>query len=192
MTSLNLRLAQNATLATPRLLLRKVHLSDANDLFEYASDQMTVRYVSFPRHQTVVDSQEAIANHFMPNTLQTWGIIWQETGKFIGTISLMGLDEHQAELGYILNRTFWGQGVMPEAASALLKLCFEVLGLTQVHALHHVENPASGRVMQKIGMQRIGTFPDYKREFSNLTGKVESITAEQWIITKDMYFKQHK
>lgn len=68
---------------------------------------------------------------------------------------------------------------MPEAASALLKLCFEVLGLTQVHALHHVENPASGRVMQ-----RIGTFPDYKREFSNLTGKVESITAEQWIITK--------
>ncbi len=71
----------------------------------------------------------------------------------MGGISLILAARHQrADLGYWIGAPFWGQGYCTEAARATLAYGFEALGLNRIEAMHFTRNPASGRVMQKIGM----------------------------------------
>lgn len=72
----------------------------------------------------------------------------------------IGLEIHardeNAELGYWVGEPWWGRGYATEAAKAVLEFGFSTLGLKKIYAHHHAKNPASGRVMQKIGMQQEG------------------------------------
>ena len=72
----------------------------------------------------------------------------------------IGLEIHardeNAELGYWVGEPWWGRGYATEAAEAVLQFGFSVLGLRKIYAHHHAKNPASGRVMQKVGMQQEG------------------------------------
>lgn len=118
-------LAENQRIETPRLWLRPVTMADANDLFEYASDEETTEFV-FPRHQSLVDTKIAIAMYFLAAPLGKFAIEEKMSGNMIGTIDLR-VDplKEVAELGYTLNKAFWGQGIVPEAARMLLSLGFE-------------------------------------------------------------------
>ena len=86
--------------------------------------------------------------------MKHWGIVEKESGKLIGNISVVRLIEEidAAELGWALGRAWWGRGIMPEAARAVLKFLFDEVGANRVYAGHDAENQKSGRVMQKIGM----------------------------------------
>lgn len=181
MTSLNLPLAKYATLETSRLTLRPIQLSDAADMFEYASDPKVIEYVSFEQHQTLADTQKAIADHFMVAPLGRFGIIHRQTNKFIGTISLMDLTPHGAEIGYVLNRKFWGQGLAPEAAQALLELDFQHLDLKYIQAYQLTSNPQSARVLEKIGLKCIGTLPNY------LPSAAGMLDTNLWMISQAEY-----
>lgn len=72
----------------------------------------------------------------------------------------IGLEIHardeNAELGYWVGEPWWGRGYATEAAEAVLQFGFSVLGLRKIYAHHHAKNPASGRVMQKVGMEQEG------------------------------------
>ena len=72
-------------------------------------------------------------------------------------------DQH-AELGYWVGRTYWGQGICTEAAAAVVKFAFEDLALHKVHAHHMTRNPASGRVLQKVGMLQEGVLRSHVRK----------------------------
>ena len=168
MISLNLTLAKYATLETSRLTLQPIQLSDSADMFEYASDPKVIEYVSFEQHQTLADTQKAIADHFMVAPLGRFGIIHRQTNKFIGTISLMDLTPHGAEIGYVLNRKFWGQGLAPEAAQALLELAFQHLGLKYIQAY-------------QLGLKCIGTLPNY------LPSAAGMLDTNLWMITQAEY-----
>ena len=61
-----------------------------------------------------------------------------------------------AEIGYCLGRAFWGRGIMPEALRAVMDYLFDTAGLNRVWAGHDVNNPKSGRVMEKAGMRKEG------------------------------------
>lgn len=75
----------------------------------------------------------------------------------LGAITLRLNREHGwAELGYWLGADFWNQGYATEAAGALVDYAFGTLGMNRVQAHHFVRNPASGRVMQKLGMREEG------------------------------------
>ncbi len=63
---------------------------------------------------------------------------------------------HRGELGYWVGVPYWGRGIATEAAGEVLRFAFDVLGLNRVYATHVPRNPASGRVMEKLGMQREG------------------------------------
>lgn len=79
------------------------------------------------------------------------------TKKMVGTIDLRLNEAHQqAEIGYVLNKNYWGQGIMPEAAAALLAIGFDQLHLVRIFSEHDTRNPKSGRVMAKIGMHKEG------------------------------------
>ena len=80
-----------------------------------------------------------------------------ETGELVGAVGLvLNADHRRAELGYWVARAAWGRGYATEAARALVHHGFEVLGLERIHAAHFAHNPASGRVMEKVGMRREG------------------------------------
>jgi len=75
----------------------------------------------------------------------------------MGSIGLEIRREHaRAELGYWIGKPYWSQGYVTEAAREVVRFAFDDLGLRRVFAIHFVRNPASGRVMEKIGMAREG------------------------------------
>ena len=174
-------LAENQRIETPRLWLRPVTMADANDLFEYASDEETTEFV-FPRHQSLVDTKIAIAMYFLAAPLGKCAIEEKMSGNMIGTIDLR-VDplKEVAELGYTLNKAFWGQGIVPEAARMLLSLGFEKLALVRIYALHDQRNHRSGRVMEKIGMKVEAQIPAARRFRGQVVDEVmRGITRDEW------------
>lgn len=177
----NLIFAENQYLETERLLLRPITLADADDMFEYGSDEETVTFV-FPLHQSVRDTKENIANYFMSEPFGKYGMEIKETGKLIGTIEIRIIEKHAiGDIGYTLNKDFWGMSYMPEAAREILRLGFEELQLIRIFAEHDIDNPNSGRVMEKIGMKVEGTVPNARIcKGKVVTDVMRGITVEEW------------
>lgn len=152
----------NPTLETERLVLRRLTLDDAPDVFAYASDPEVTRFLLWDTHASLEDSVKFIQwsmVRYEKDEAGEWGIILKETGRLIGCMGIVKLNSAHfcAEIGYVLSRTHWRKGYMPEALRRLVRFCFEDLGLNRVEAVHAVENGASGRVMQKAGMSYEGT-----------------------------------
>lgn len=177
-------LALHSRIEGNRILLRPIELSDAEDMFEYASDAETTTYV-FDSHKSLEDTKESIAKYFMASPLGKFAITLKETNKMIGTIDLR-VDEadKKAEIGYTLNKEYWNKGYATEAGKLLLRLGFEELGLQRIFAFHDARNSASGRVMEKLGMFPEGTFRN------NRLTKGEIVTDKYYAITREDYFSK--
>ncbi|WP_390889628.1 GNAT family N-acetyltransferase [Leuconostoc lactis] len=156
MMSLKAQLAGFSTLQTERLILRPVQPDDAEAMFDYLRDEETVRFITVPPVKTVTEVLEnSIQSYFMLDPIGKWAIVYDQ--KMVGTIDLRLNEAHrQAEIGYVLNKRYWGQGIMPEAAQAILAVGFDQLQLVRIFSEHDTRNPKSGRVMTKIGMQQEG------------------------------------
>lgn len=145
------------TLVTPRLCLRKLTIADVEDVFAYACDPLVSRYTLWPTHRSRLDSERFIEaelakyEHLQPGT---WGIVHQGHNKVIGTCGFgtWHMAHARIEVGYALGRAYWGQGLMPEALQAVIAFCFSTLPLNRIEAFCLVENHASARVMEKVGM----------------------------------------
>lgn len=186
MKSQALIFAENQFLETERLSLRPVTLEDAEDMYEYASDDETTTYV-FETHTSLEDTRENLAKYFLSKPLGNYGIILKETNKLIGTIDLRADETHRkAEMGYTLNKAYWGLGYTTEAAAGLLALAFNVLDLIRVEAKHDSRNLASGRVMAKLGMLKEGVL----RDEAILKGEVT--TTIIYGITQEAYRKSQE
>ncbi len=145
-------------LETSRLILRKFRIKDAPIMFQnWANDPEVTRYVTWLPHGKVSVTQSLLeewtARYSEPDTYH-WCIVDKNRKEAIGDISVVRISERDSccEIGYCLSRQFWGQGIMTEAYSAVLKFLFETVGFHRVEAKHVDENPASGKVMKKCGM----------------------------------------
>ncbi|GIN73699.1 alanine acetyltransferase [Bacillus sp. J14TS2] len=144
-------------LETERLRLRKLKETDVEDVFYYGSDAEVSRYVTWDRHQTIIDTKrflEFAKGRYAEKQVAPWGIEWKETGKIIGTIDFIWWNpkHRSAEIGYVLSRDFWGRGIMTEAAKEVIRFGFEEMDLMRIQARCLVENIGSSRVMEKAGM----------------------------------------
>lgn len=92
-------------------------------------------------------------------------------------------DGKEAEIGYIINKKFWGHGLATEASAKILELCFEVLGFEEVHAFCALENPASVRVLTKLGMTEMERLQNNKKYPSGW------VTSQHFCVTKVNYSK---
>lgn len=183
MANYNLFLAQNQRIETERLVLRPVTLADADDLFAYSSNAENVYYVLYDQYSSIDDAYFSIANFFMQSPLGKYGIELKETGQLIGTIDIrIEPDKRAAEIGYILNRRFHRQGLMTEAAKALLKLGFEVLELEKMYAVCDSRNEASAGVMKKMGMTK-----EAERKHHSLSKQGEWIDMLEYAILREDY-----
>lgn len=181
MSKYQIALAEHQRIETERLWLRPVTLADVDDMFEYASDEECVKYV-FPKHLTKEETKESIAVYFLATPLGKYAVELKSSGKMIGTIDLRIIEEkNSGEIGYTLNRHYWNQGYMTEAASAIVALGFEQLQLMKIFAIHDIDNPASGRLMEKIGMEYEGTMKNARIAKGKIVTDVyRGITVEAW------------
>lgn len=151
-------------LKTERLLLRPWRLTDVDDVLEFAADPEYARYTTTPQPYTRRDAEEWVARCVLASfeTAPYFAIVNGE--RVVGAISLtVNLQQLMAVLHYGLARSHWGQGLMVEAASALVSWAFETYGLAKVYSNADVRNRQSWRVMEKLGMTREGLFRKHRR-----------------------------
>ncbi|EKU49048.1 GNAT family N-acetyltransferase [Staphylococcus massiliensis] len=180
--SVELKLAEHIVLETDRLKLRPFKLSDAEDLYTYASDDETARFVTFERHTSVEDSRHTIAAYYMGAPLGKYALELKSNARVIGAIDIrVDAENATGELGYVLNKAYTGLGYMHEAASKLLELGFEVLNLNEMHAFHDVNNTASERVLKRLNMRYRGVLPSYVKVKGNVVDYcIRSLTREDY------------
>jgi RimJ/RimL family protein N-acetyltransferase len=112
----------------------------------------------------------------------SFAIVLRETDELCGAIGLHPEPPHQrAEIGYWLGVPYWNRGIMTEAAEAILAYGFKALGLNRIFATHFTRNPASGRVMQKIGMTFEGILREHLRKDDHFEDVANySILRREW------------
>ena len=163
-------------LDTPRLYLRKMLKKDSADMYEYACQKEVTRYLLWEPHESEAYSQKYLSylqSRYRAGDFYDWAVIWRETGKMIGTCGFtrFNTDANSAELGYVLNPSFWGMGIAPEAVRAVMRFGFTELQLHRLEARYMVGNDQSRRVMEKVGM----TFEGVNRDSMFVKGNYVSI-----------------
>lgn len=178
--------ADPPTLATERLLLRPFTPADAPVVQSLAGAwEIADTTLNVPHPYPDGAAERWIANHgpdFMSGTGAVYAITERASGQLVGATGL-GIDpgDARAELGYWVGVPFWGRGFATEAARALLAFGFGALELNRVQARHFTRNPASGRVMQKLGMVHEGTHRQATRKWDRFEDlAVYAILAEEW------------
>ena len=151
-------------ITTRRLVLRRPTLSDADDIFDsYAADPEVTRYVTWRPYK---DRSEVAS--FLHSRLArwdsgeefSWAITRPEEDRVIGMIACR-VREHAAEIGYVMSRNYWNCEYATEAARAVVDWASKLEFVYRVWAVCDVENKASSRVLEKIGMQKEGILRRY-------------------------------
>lgn len=171
------------SIETPRLLLRPLVLSDAQDIQKLAGHPKvaaTTRYIPHPYPDGYA---EAWINTLQPNYDQNiqmiYGIVVQETNELVGSIGYDFHHEHSsASIGFWFGPDHWGKGYATEAAKALMNYGFKVLNLNRIQAYCLKRNLASAKVLQKLGM----THEASERQSLCIRGTLEDI--ERFAILK--------
>ena len=144
------------TKETPRLRLRAFRDTDAEALHQIVNEENVLRYFPNPGPRSLDWSHKLIAyqlNHWQDHGHGWWAVDYLATGELIGWNGLQYLPEtEEVEIGYLLARPFWGQGLATEGARVGLQFGFEDLALAQIIAIVHPGNRASQRVIEKLGM----------------------------------------
>lgn len=152
------------TLETDRLILRPIELDDAAAIFEYALNPAVSLYTLWEPHKTVQDSidyiKDYVFHYYAQGVPEPFGVALKSSPqKLIGTVGCFWVSKSakSMELAYALGQDHWGRGLVAEASSAVMDFCFKTFELKRIQARCKVENKASARVMEKIGMTFEGT-----------------------------------
>lgn len=170
-------------LVTPRLRLRWPRLADAPEIFAaWATDVEVTRYLTWTPHEVV----DTVVSEFLRPAIQrlgrgdeiTWMVEHPDDG-LIGSISGRPHPDHGVEIGYAFARSHWGAGYATEAVRAVVDAFLGRDGVVRVWAYTHVDNTASGRVLEKAGLQREGTLARWGR-----CGAGEPVDCHVYAITQ--------
>ena len=147
------------TITTPRLVLRAFTMEDVEPLYHILRGEDVLRYfppMEPPPRERVQKMVAGLLQHWETRGYGLWAVASPSGGRLMGRCGLQWLpDTGEVEVDYILGRAFWGQGFATEAARASLRYGFEELELERVIGISHVENIASQRVLEKLGMARL-------------------------------------
>jgi len=150
----------NITLETDRLLLRPWQEEDLNDFYKYASVEGVGEMAGWKHHESIEVSKQMLQSFISGR--HVFAIVYKENNKVIGSLGLHKSwaddDSNYAnlkvkEIGYVLSKDYWGQGLMAEAVKEVIRFCFEDYKLDALTVGHFSFNNQSRRVIEKCGFK---------------------------------------
>lgn len=152
---------------TERLVLRKITEADADSVLSYLSDEEVMKYYGLTPLQTIEDALAEIVWYdtiLSEKTGIRWGITIKGQNEVIGSCGFhrMISQHHRSEIGFELNKTYWGKGIASEAVSAILSYGFEHLHLNRIEALIEPLNLSSQKLVIKHGFLKEGLLRSYE------------------------------
>ena len=169
----------NVVLTTDRLTLRPWRESDLNDFYEYASVDGVGQMAGWNPHRNVEESK-MILSHFIKGK-HVFAL--EHQGKVIGSLGVEEYSEENypeldtlqgREIGYVLSKAYWGQGLMPEAVKAVIDWLFYEIRLNFIIVGHFDRNAQSKRVVEKCGFQYIKT-TKFETRYETVENSIEYI-----------------
>jgi len=166
-------------LTTARLLLRPQQAEDAQALFDILGDADAMRFWNRPPLTRLAVAQGLIAEQLAAQAAglcRYWTLL--EEGRVVGSIDLSLIENRSAELGFLLRRDRWGQGLASEAARAVAAFGLGAMELARLAAAVHAENRGARRVLEKTGFRLVEIRPARQAD-----GR--SVTAAFYLMTRD-------
>ncbi|MCM0650240.1 GNAT family N-acetyltransferase [Clostridium swellfunianum] len=147
-------------LETPRLLLRKLSLEDADDLFVVFSDEETTNHVPREKHE-----DKMVTSNHLENLIKrmdegisfVWSVVDKTDNKVIGTVNLYFKEDRAASIGAVINSECWGKGIATEALKEIVSFGFDNMKLIRIEGKCESNNAASEKMLKKLGMSYEGT-----------------------------------
>ena len=157
-------------LETARLTLRKLRVSDSDDMFDYSRDPRVTEFLLWEPHKTVRESRDYLdylQKCYRSGEFYDWGLVERASGRMIGTCGFTSLDfkHNSAEVGYVLNSAVWGKGYAVEALTRVLRFAFIDLNVHRVEA-------------KSIGRKRTQS-PRYEKMRDEIRGNSPGIDVHQ-------------
>lgn len=172
-------------LETKNLILRDVRPSDLEGMFRLDSNPIVHKYLGNNPRTTMEESEKDInyiIQQYKSNGIGRWAAIEKSSGDFIGWSGLKLNNDitynnktNYFDVGYRFIPKYWGNGYATESSIAALEYGFKVLNLKLITGIAEVDNIASNRVLQKIGLQFVNTF------------KIENVDAHWYELKKEDY-----
>lgn len=166
-------------LLTDRLVLRPTRGTDSDRAFEIQSDwnvTRMLRMASFPPDREEIESW--FADHQRQwSAGEAYRFAVERRERLIGLVDIDEIADGNGELGYWFERASWGHGYASEAALAVVRFALDVVGLSGLRSGHATDNPASGRVLLKLGFRPRDTV----RRSSRSRG--ETITQRRYLLS---------
>ncbi len=173
------------TLRTERLTLRPFTMSDVPAVQALVSArEIALNTLVIPHPYPEGAAAEWIAKHdddFEQNRIVHFAL---DAGEVVGAMGLMLKENAIGEIGYWIGVPFWGRGYASEAAREVIRYGFEERELVRIFAAHYSRNPASGRVLQKAGMQYEGTLRRHLKKWEEYVDLVfYGALREEWLVS---------
>jgi ribosomal-protein-alanine N-acetyltransferase len=164
MTNMNLNLIPRE-FDTERLHLRPLSMEDDKAMFAMLSDPVSMEYWSSPALTDIRELRTALKKDIESDATGSsmcWAVLSKDTQEIIGKCILFQFSHQnrRAEIGYILNREFWRQGLMSEALAAVISFAFTRLDLHRIEADVDPDNIGSLAILEKLGFKREGLLRD--------------------------------
>lgn len=148
---------------TNRLLLRRFTPNDIEPAFQnWMHDDEVTKFLRWPAHASMQVTEEVVlswVDQYKQNNFYLWAIILKEIDEPIGSISVVDQKEAVASvhIGYCIGRKWWRQGITSEAFLGIIPFLLEQVKANRIESQHDPNNPNSGKVMVKCGLQYEGT-----------------------------------
>ncbi|GIN42381.1 GNAT family N-acetyltransferase [Heyndrickxia oleronia] len=154
-------------LETNRIRLRRIEKGDAHDIFKYLSDKEVMKHYGTEPFQTVDEAIRAISRYeslFTEKRGIRWGITLKGDNKVIGSCVFYNMvsEHYRTDIGFVLSKNFWGQGIAQEALKAAIKYGFEYLNINRIEAVIEPPNVASQKLVERLGFLREGLLRSYE------------------------------
>ncbi len=176
----------NPTLETARLRLRPYSEADIPELLPLiGAREIAATTGRIPHPYSVEDARQFLARMETDPEVRL-AVILRSNGHLIGGVGLRLVEPHQqAELGYWIGVPYWGCGYATEAAGEMLRYGFEQLKLHRIFANHFKNNPASGRILRKLGMEYEGCQHGHFRKWDQFVDlELYGLLRQDWMSSR--------
>lgn len=160
-----------------RICLRSFTIEDSQDLFEFASNETTMRYIDWGPFETIIEAKNYILTS--NKGIYEWAIELLQTKKVIGSIVVYSISPNNTcEIAFIIGKKYWNNGYATESINTLLSFLSKI-GVKKVYAKHVIDNVASGRALIKAGFHIINKD---KKKFKLKTGEEMNCIEYEYIL----------